>query len=414
MQSRQKWNCGASPFFRIYCQGIYLSKTFSTYGIKLPPSQTLKRSCDLRVILGALPILILPCAITPGVVPTMKRWPHFPSLVLCMEVDLEATRSQIHDFQIQQKNALAFFLIAHGADIQECVRFIDGLLRGAGPEAISAILGMKHHAKKWDGLVQLGESLNIPIPDIVTKVDKARKRAQNKFQEQAKMLELNLPVELLKLQDGFLQNADETSCVQLQKVAPNSSGVVLARFSDAKPWLDNGSSITQDELSLIVIGRCHHDVPEECEKIKVPVLLNEEPLVVSGCLHHLGSKKAVISVDEHPFPVHETQVISVTAFKDEIHEETWKQLVRHPVKCILQILASEAGEIELFAPPWGRSYQKFGKKCDAELSSSVQIHIRVARAEFRRILIKRPAWEESTAHPRQKIERLWVTTWLSG
>ena len=95
--------------FRIYCQGIYLSKTFSTYGIKLPPSQTLKRSCDLRVILGALPILILPCAITPGVVPTMKRWPHFPSLVLCMEVDLEATRSQIHDFQIQQKNALAFF-----------------------------------------------------------------------------------------------------------------------------------------------------------------------------------------------------------------------------------------------------------------------------------------------------------------
>jgi hypothetical protein len=323
-----------------------------------------------------------------------------------MEVDLEATRSQIHDFQIQQKNALAFFLIAHGADIQECVRFIDGLLRGAGPEAISAILGMKHHAKKWDGLVQLGESLNIPIPDIVTKVDKARKRAQNKFQEQAKMLELNLPVELLKLQDGFLQNADETSCVQLQKVAPNSSGVVLARFSDAKPWLDNGSSITQDELSLIVIGRCHHDVPEECEKIKVPVLLNEEPLVVSGCLHHLGSKKAVISVDEHPFPVHETQVISVTAFKDEIHEETWKQLVRHPVKCILQILASEAGEIELFAPPWGRSYQKFGKKCDAELSSSVQIHIRVAKAELRRILIKRPAWEESTAHPRQKIERL--------
>ena len=113
-----------------------------------------------------------------------------------------------------------------------------------------------------------------------------------------------------------------------------------------------------------------------------------------------------MSVDEHPFPVHETQVISVTAFKDEIHEETWKQLVRHPVKCILQILASKAGEIELFAPPWGRSYQKFGKKCDAELSSSVQIHIRVARAEFRRILIKRPAWEESTAHPRQKIERL--------
>jgi len=291
-----------------------------------------------------------------------------------------------HDFQIQQKNALASFLIAQGADLQECVRFVDGLLRGAGPEAIAAILGLRHHTKKWDGLVQLGESLSLPIPDIVTKVDKARKRMQTKYQEQAKMLERNLPIEHLKLQEGVFQNVDETYCPQLTKVTPNSSGVALASFNDAKPWLENGTSITQDELSLIVIGSCLHDAPGECEKIKVPVLLNDEPLVVSGCLHHLGSKKAVISVDEQQFPVNETQVISVTAFKDEIHEETWKQLVRHPVKCILHILASEAGAIELLAPPWGRSYQKFGKKCDAEMSTSVQIHIRVAKSELRRIL----------------------------
>lgn len=260
-----------------------------------------------------------------------------------------------HDFQIQQKNALASFLIAQGADLQECVRFVDALLRGAGPEAIAAILGLRHHTKKWDGLVQLGESLSLPIPDIVTKVDKARKRMQTKYQEQAKMLGRNLPIEHLKLQEGFFQNVDETYCPQLTKVTPNSSGVVLASFNDAKPWLENGTSITQDELSLIVIGRCLHDAPGECEKIKVPVLLNDEPLVVSGCLHHLGSKKAVISVEEQQFPVNETQVISVTAFKDEIHEETWKQLVRHPVKCIFHILASEAGAIELLAPPWGRS-----------------------------------------------------------
>ena len=76
-----------------------------------------------------------------------------------------------HDFQIQQKNALASFLIAQGADLQECVRFVDVLLRGAGPEAIAAILGLRHHTKKWDGLVQLGESLSLPIPDIVTKVE---------------------------------------------------------------------------------------------------------------------------------------------------------------------------------------------------------------------------------------------------
>ena len=277
--------------------------------------------------------------------------------------------------------------ITQGADIQECIRFIDGLMRGAGSDAIAAILAMKHPSKKWDGLVQLAETLSVPVPDVVAKVDKARKRMQSKFQDQAKILERNLPVELLKLQDGFLKNDDDTSCAQLSKVTPNASGVVLSRFAEAQPWLENGGAISQDEFSLIVIGQCHHCVPEECEKISVPVLLNDEPLVVSGCLHHLGGKRAAVSDDQqNHFPVNETQVLSVTAFQDEIPGDIWTGLTRQPVKHILKLLTDEAGETELLAPPWGRSYQKAGKKCAADEATSIQIHIRVAKSELRRLL----------------------------
>ena len=168
------------------------------------------------------------------------------------------------------------------------------------------------------------------------------------------MLEKNLPVELLTLQEGFLQNVDETDSIQIPRVQPNSSGVVLARFCDAQPWLENGNPITQDDLSLVVIGQCHHENPEECRKIRVPVMLKNEPLVVMGCLHHLGAKKAEPSIEEqHQFPVVETQVVSVTAFKDEISEDAWLKLIRSPVKCIMQILSQEAGEVELLSPPWG-------------------------------------------------------------
>jgi len=105
-----------------------------------------------------------------------------------------------------------------GSDIQDCVRFIDGVVKGAGPDAISAILGQKYVGKKWNGIVQLADSLNIPVPDVVTRVEKARKKIQAKFQDHAKLLEKNVPVESLVLKPDFLQ----LNAVQIPRVAGNS------------------------------------------------------------------------------------------------------------------------------------------------------------------------------------------------
>ena len=290
-------------------------------------------------------------------------------------------------FTVQQKNALATLMIAQGIDLQECVRYVDSLLKNAGPDAIEAILNQKAQTKKWEGLVRLSDALRIPIPDTSSKVDKARRKVQQKFHEQSKDLDRMLPIDLLQLQDGFLKNCDETPCVQIQKIQPNCSGVVLSSFQDAKPWLENGCQISQDELSLIVVGSCHHPISQDCQKIRVPVLLHGEPLVVSGCLHHLGAQKATISIDDQfQFPVNETQVVSVTAFADEMTSDTWNSLRKSPVKCMLQVLSQEAGDVTLLSPPWGRSFQRNGKKCDAELATSIQIHIRIEKGDLRRIL----------------------------
>ena len=295
--------------------------------------------------------------------------------------------SNYHDHLVQQKNALAAFMIGQGIDIQECVQCVDVLVREAGPDSISMILAQRQHGKKWEGIMKLAKTLNVVLPAASNKIEAAKKKVQQKFQEQARNLERNLPVEMLKLQEGFLLNADETACLQIQKVQPNCSGVVLSRFEDAQPWLVTGQPISQDELSLIVVGQCQHDVSEDCHRIRVPVVLHDEPLVVSGCLHHLGVKRAVVSVDDQTqFPVNDTQVVSVTAYQDEIDASTWASIVKSPVRHITQALSHEAGEIGLLSPPWGRSFQRLGKRCDAEVATSVQIHIRIDRAELRRIL----------------------------
>ena len=261
--------------------------------------------------------------------------------------------SNQHDLMVQQKNALASFLISQGVELQTCVTFIDSVVKSAGADAVATILNQRQHNKKWSGLMQLAEAMGIPTPNISTKSEKAKKRLQSKVIEQTKQLEKNLPIELLKLQDGFLINVDETYSAQLAKVQPNTSGVVLSRYQDAKPWIESGHFITQDELSLIVIGRCWHANEEDCEKIRVPVLLNDEPLVVSGCLHHLGMKRASVSLQEQDeFPVNETQVLSITAYKDEMQADAWALITKAPVKHMLQILSHEAGDVNLLSPPW--------------------------------------------------------------
>ena len=56
------------------------------------------------------------------------------------------------------------------------------------------------------------------------------------------------------------------------------------------------------------------------------------------------------------------------------------------MKQIMQLLSKEAGDVDMLAPPWGRSFHRATKKCDPVVATSVQIHIRVAKSEMRRIL----------------------------
>ena len=108
---------------------------------------------------------------------------------------------------------------------------------------------------------------------------------------------------------------------------------------------------------------------------------------MSGCLHHLGVKKAVVaSEDQGDIPVADAQVIAVAAFRDEVSDDTWALIARAPVKHIMRLLSQDAGEIALLSPPWGRSFHRAGKKSDPVTATTVQIHIRVAKSELHRIL----------------------------
>ena len=299
----------------------------------------------------------------------------------------DKTPNNAQEYTVQQRNALATFLISQGADIQGCVKFIESVLHGAGPGAVAAILGQKQPAKRWEGLIQLASAMQIQVPDIITRVSRTKNKVQNRIQQQARQLPMDIPVEALALQPGFLFNEDGTDCCQIQKVTPNSTGVVLMSEDHALPWLQDRPVISQDEMALLVIGSKGACDEFDGQRIQIPVKYVDEPLIVQATLFNLGAKKASVpQTDFESIPVTDSHVVSITAYSDEIHAETWNMILQYPVKNIMKKLLPEQQDFSFLSSPWGRSYQKAGKKVDAKNATSIQFHARVAKSGLRTIL----------------------------
>ena len=287
---------------------------------------------------------------------------------------------------VKQRNSLASFLLAEGTDLKECTRFVDSLIKSAGPSAFAMVLSQKPASKKWEGLLHLANTMHVKPPDVTSRRQKMQKKMLGKFAGPNRISEEDIRVDALALQPGCVRNADGTECLQATKVSPNSSGIVMMRYSEAKPWIVAQEVISQDELVVAVVGPCGEN-SESCQKAQIPVMHGDDPLIIQVCLHNLGAKMVTLQYDEHDMiPEMESQVICLTAYKEEIETEVWSKLIRSPVRMMSQLLFGDQNDVSFLTPPWGRSFQLDGKRTDPDHASTVQFHGRIAKEHLRRVL----------------------------
>ena len=125
----------------------------------------------------------------------------------------------------------------------------------------------------------------------------------------------------------------------------------------------------------------------EGQRIQLPVSHNNEPVIIQATLFNVGAKKVTMSTDNSDdFPSSETQVVSMTAFADEIGTDIWSAILQSPVKHILKVLLPDDPDFSFLATPWGRAFQCNGKRCEPKQATSVQFHVRLQKADLRTIL----------------------------
>ena len=81
-----------------------------------------------------------------------------------------------------------------------------------------------------------------------------------------------------------------------------------------------------------------------------------------------------------------TCVLALTAFRDELGEQIWKQLEQSPVRTTWSLLFDEGDQPTLACPPWGRTFQDHNGKITKLDPFSFQVHCRIDQTDLKKML----------------------------
>ena len=289
-----------------------------------------------------------------------------------------------HASLVKQKNELAAFCLGQGGELQHVTSFVDKISKASSPATIEAVLSPKSSKDRLEAISKLAKTLNIAIPDFAAPNLRRRDKIRDRVNLPAKEMAANIDLSGVRIKEGFFLNEDQSACQQIPEVIPQASGVCLLDSAQSVAWLAHRSNLSQDELAIVVLGRCDCPPHTDGKRIQIPAFCaNGEPLVLAGCLHNLGHKKVSTSRVDSNILTPDSTVVSFTVCKDELNPEKWEEVIKAPVKATLSICGAE---INLLAPPWGRVFQRLKTKVPAEEATSLQFHVRISKDDLIKVL----------------------------
>eukprot|EP00438_Fugacium_kawagutii_P031367 Skav216013 [mRNA] locus=scaffold833:322754:339518:+ [translate_table: standard] len=287
------------------------------------------------------------------------------------------------------KQAVATALVTAGAPLKEIDMFTEQLMLVAGPTSMVDCCKPASITAKINNIRRLSNKLQVKMPEISQQASKIQNKMKDKMKQDLQRFSTQELPRHIHIEEGFLLNDDGTPCQQLSSVQPNASGVVVMSWEEAQPWLQPLQKLSTDELGIIVLGGCHCSDQTACVHLTIPAYsAPDNPMVVKGTLHQLGGKNISVS-NQHDtqVPVSQATVVAVTAFRDEVGENGWHELMSAPIKyCMTHMQTGDEKSIQLPSPPWGRSFQKDKTKVDACKAHSFQFHCRVPTGDVKKVL----------------------------
>ena len=216
-------------------------------------------------------------------------------------------------------------------------------------EVLKAVLGVA----PWKSLKALANQqtppLQLVLPDEQAQQSAAKtghkpKRPTSDVKRLMPTKPADLDPSKLVLEHGTFCLEDDSPVGQIpfSSVGPLTSGIALASYSDALPFLQSGRFVTQHGLALLVLQPpvdFHTALPWATIRFAARCSANHEPMLLSGVLVQLGHRMisqyrakntpAILAVD--------VACARITVYQDQ-WEGSWEDFAAKPVKHILQLL----------------------------------------------------------------------------
>ena len=315
---------------------------------------------------------------------------------------------------VSAQTALAQLLLDRGFSLPDSSGIVDRLMPKAGLGRIQRLLSVVHPDNKWSQFMQLAQQFEVPIPPTPARVERAAIRVQEAFR---KRRQARLKASDFSLQPGHWFNEDGAEAPILKQLFPGCSGIHLCDAQDAGQHIHTFKDNTPDELGLALVG---HTCPHEAScsgRHTVPALnAGGEPILLSICLHQLGSRKLSVKC-RHAATVAVTAAVCVafTVHMDEWEDHAWTLLRANPVRQVVKVLQA-SGISQPLRSPWGRSLRLGQQTCAASEADSIQFHRQVSSEHLPQLLRRSghnrvyltPKTCEHSLHPN------WAVVWLSA
>eukprot|EP00438_Fugacium_kawagutii_P026944 Skav204982 [mRNA] locus=scaffold1180:361350:365699:- [translate_table: standard] len=219
-----------------------------------------------------------------------------------------------------------------------------------------------------------------------TKIQKAvrTKKAQG---------QLDLDITNLVVDENDFENEDMTAAtITTGPFQPNGSGVYLTTLDCAMPWLQSTSTISADELCILLVGHVKVDTQLKYKHVQFRAKQNHGGiLLLRGTIFQLGAKEVKhVEGKVTKISCPSTSVVTFTVHADEYSAAMWSNLTSSPGRCMLDLFDHDVRKQAVLGI-WGHSYQLKGKPSKADNCDSVQIHARVLTS-FMQALLKESGW----------------------
>ena len=235
-----------------------------------------------------------------------------------------------------------------GASSQRAKLVIQSLGRDAVQKAMHGVApwkSLKHLANQHTPHVQL------VLPDELNAV--AQDRKMNKPSKGSKKQSRTRPVpnKPVDIDPARIAIADRTFCmgqdtpvlqIPIAQVGPLATGIALVTFSEAKPFLQEGSLLTQSGLALLVINGpddLQTDLQWSSIRFAAKCLVNQQPVLLSGFLVQLGSQMIYPYTQPDACAVPDVPVACarITVHKDQWAQD-WEEFAEQPFRNVLAAL----------------------------------------------------------------------------